>query len=93
MNILQDICFSGNKGEILTFLDYENTSKRTLFEILVNDKQSDKQVERDVEGRVCYSEHVKVSIVLDDSPFFGDLTVIERLQLISRLREPSISTR
>jgi hypothetical protein len=68
-------------------------SKRTLFEILVNEQQSDKNIERDFVGKVSFSEHVKVSIVLDDALVFGNLTVIERLQLISRLREPSISVK
>lgn len=54
INLLKNIRFTANKGEVLTFLDSANISKAILFKILVNDEKSDSHVEKDLVGRVYF---------------------------------------
>ena len=89
VNVLRDIRFTGNRGEVIAFLDCDNFSKRTLFEVIANNQQSDSHFERDLKGEVRFSERVKLSLILGETPFFEDLNVLERLRLFSTLRDPS----
>jgi hypothetical protein len=55
VNILRDIRFTGRRGELIVFLDSENISKQTLFDILAFNQKSDKHRERDLKGEIRYS--------------------------------------